>query len=93
MPQTSSAKKALRVSARRRVINDRWREKLRTLERTFKKALAAKKADEARSVLTKVQSVVDRMARRHIVHKNTAARKKSRFAALLKNLSASAKAT
>lgn len=93
MPQTSSAKKALRVSARRRVINDRWREKLRTLERTFKKALAAKQADEARSVLTKVQSVVDRMARRHIVHKNTAARKKSRFAALLKNLSASAKAT
>lgn len=86
MPQTSSAKKALRVSGRRRIINDRWRAKLRNLERMFKRALAAKKTDEVRSTLYRLQSTLDRMAQRHIVHKNTAARKKSRLSAALRKL-------
>lgn len=81
MPQTSSAKKALRVSARRRVINDRWRSKLRATERKFKVALSEKNAEQARVLYVQLQSTLDRMARRHILHRNTAARTKSRLAA------------
>lgn len=86
MPQTASAKKALRVSERRRAINDRWRGKLRATERKFKKALSDKHADQARVLYLELQSTLDRMARRHIVHKNTAARTKSRFASALRRI-------
>lgn len=86
MPQTASAKKALRVSERRRAINDHWRTKLRFTERKFLKALDAKNSAEARALFLSLQSTVDRMARRHILHRNTAARKKSRFAATLTRL-------
>ncbi len=81
MPQTTSAKKALRVATRRRAINDRWRSSFRNLERKFKKALSEKQLEEARTLSVKLQSTVDRMARRHIVHRNTAARIKSRASA------------
>jgi len=86
MPQTTSAQKALRVSERRRIINDHWRAKLRFAERKFLKALGAKSGTEARTLFVSLQSTVDRMARRHILHRNTAARKKSRFAAKLAQL-------
>lgn len=86
MPQTASAKKALRVSERRRIINDHWRTKLRFTERKFLKAVSAKSGAEARTLFLSLQSTVDRMARRHILHRNTAARKKSRFAAKLARL-------
>lgn len=86
MPQTASAKKALRASTRRRAINDRWRGKLRSLQRAFTKALTAKNSDEAQNVLKNLQSTLDRMARRHIIHRNTAARRKSRSTARLQRL-------
>lgn len=83
MPQTASAKKALRVSIRRRAVNDRWRDTFRSLERKFRHAVTEKKPDEARSLYQELQSTLDRMARRHIVHRNTAARRKSRLSAKL----------
>ncbi len=83
MPQTQSAKKALRVSARRQAINDRWRSKLHRMERTLAKALTAKNTQELATLAVTLQSTVDRMARRHILHRNTAARIKSRLAAKL----------
>ncbi|MDP3685369.1 MAG: 30S ribosomal protein S20 [bacterium] len=89
MPQTSSAKKALRVSIRRRAINDRWRNALRSLQRKFRSAVTAKKTDEAQSVYRELQSTLDRMARRHIVHRNTAARYKARSAAKLSGVTGS----
>lgn len=86
MPQTPSAKKALRVSERRRAINDRWRRMLRATERKFSKSLEAKNVAETQTLHRKLQSTLDRMARRHILHQNTAARTKSRLAAKLARL-------
>lgn len=86
MPQTAAAKKALRVAARRRAINDRWRTAFHVLERKFRKAVGEKNAETARSVYGELQSTVDRMARRHILHRNTAARVKSRAAAKIAGL-------
>lgn len=89
MPQTTAAKKALRVSRRRRAINDRWRNALRSLERKFRQAVTGEKPDEARVLYGKLQSTIDRMARRDIVHRNTAARTKSRLSARLQKATAS----
>ena len=89
MPQTTSAAKALRGSKRRRANNDRWRLKFRALERKFRRALAegpstrGEAADDAGTLYLQLQSTLDRMARRDILHRNTAARRKSRLVTLL----------
>lgn len=87
MPQTAAAKKALRVAQHRQEINDRWRTKLHFLERKFAKAVADQNAETARTVYHDLQSTLDRLARRHILHRNTAARVKSRAAAALQRAS------
>lgn len=87
MPQTASAKRALRVSKRQREANDHWRSTLRATERKFKQALKVKNTQDVRTFYLKLQSTLDRMARRHILHRNTAARHKSRFSAKLAAIS------
>ena len=79
MPQTASAKKALRVSARRRAVNDRWRKNLRSALRQIKDAIGANDKKQAVSLFEKTQSVIDRATRHRIIHPNTAARKKARL--------------
>lgn len=79
MPQTKAAAKALRVSARRRVINDRWRKHMREALRVVRDALAAGKRAEAQQAYLTAQKMLDRAARRHVIHRNKAARKKSRL--------------
>jgi small subunit ribosomal protein S20 len=79
MPQLQAAKKALRVAARKRVVNDRWRRQLREALYAIRDAIAAGKKSEAQKALLEAQSIVDRAARRHILHPNKAARKKSQL--------------
>lgn len=86
MPQTSSAKKHLRVSARKRVINDRWRRQVREAVHAFRAALTAGDSAKAKEAFLKTESVIDRAARHHVLHRNAAARKKSRFARALATL-------
>lgn len=78
MPQLKAATKALRVSARRRVINDKWRDKIRAALKNIRQADSdqAKKA----AAVKNAGRVLDRAARRHIIHWRTAARRKSRLA-------------
>ncbi|MDP3997589.1 MAG: 30S ribosomal protein S20 [Candidatus Andersenbacteria bacterium] len=79
MPQVASAKKALRTSTRRRVINDRWRRKLRESLKAVRVAINAKDKKTASATFLKAQSVIDRAIRHKILKPNTAARKKSRI--------------
>lgn len=79
MPQIASAKKALRVSARKRVINDRWRKKLRESLHALQTTIATKDKKAAQAAFLKTQSVIDRAARHKIIHPNKAARKKARL--------------
>jgi len=89
MPQTSAATKALRVSARRRSVNDRWRVALRKAVRQVRDAITAADKSTAEKSLVEAQSVIDRATRHHILHPNTAARKKSSLAVAVKKLGAS----
>lgn len=80
MPQIAAAKKALRQNKRRRVVNDRWRVKVRLRLRALQAAITANDPAAARAAIVKTQSVLDRAARRNIINPNKVARQKSRLA-------------
>ena len=84
MPITSSAKKALRASKRKRVFNIERSEALKDVLKEIKKLVAAKKKKEAEKLLPAFQKAIDKMAKRGILKDNTAARRKSRIVALIR---------
>lgn len=84
MPITSSAKKAIRVSKRKKVINDRRTRDMKDAVKKLEKAVKAGKKDEAAKMISQAFQAVDKAAKRGVIKKNTAARKKSRLARLVK---------
>lgn len=79
MPQTQAAEKALRISERRRVVNDRWRRKMRESVKQVRDAITKKEKDVATAALLTAQKTLDRAARHNVIHHRTAARKKSQL--------------
>lgn len=86
MANTSSAKKALRVAERRSVINLRHRRALKEARKDVLKAVTAKDKTTAQSLMSKAYKEIDKAAKVGVIHKNTAARYKSRLAAKVKAL-------
>lgn len=84
MPITKSAKKALRGSTRKRVFNLKRKENMKSSVKEVKKLLTDKKAEEAKSALALAYQAIDKAAKRGVIKKNTAARKKSRLSAAIK---------
>jgi len=77
MANTKSALKAIRQSERRRVRNRSVRTRVRT---ATKAALAAGGGPVGEQTLRTAQSVIDRAAKRGVLHWRAAARRKSRLA-------------
>ncbi len=86
MPITSSAKKALRASKRKRVFNLARRHVLLDTVKVVKKLVAEKKAKEAKAALPAAYKAIDKAAKTFVITDNTAARKKSRLSAMIKKL-------
>ncbi len=84
MAITSSAKRAIRTSARRRVYNVRRLDTMREGVKDIKKLATAKNFAEAEKALPLVYKAIDKAAKRGVSKKNTAARKKSRIVAFLR---------
>lgn len=84
MPITSGAKKALRASKRKRVFNLRRKSAIESTVKEVKKLVAAKKMKEPAAALAAAYQAIDKGSKSNFVSKNTASRKKSRLAALLK---------
>lgn len=80
MPITKSARKHLRVSGRKRVFNLRVLKTMRSLTKELKELIAQNKVKEARKMLAQVFKAIDKAAKRGVIKKNTAARKKSKLA-------------
>lgn len=78
MAITKGAKKAIRVSARKRVFNIRRKVVLHDTLKTVKATLATSPKDIQENV-RKAYQAIDKAAKRGIIKKNTAARKKSRL--------------
>ncbi len=80
MPITKSAKKALRQSRKRRLFNLRRTKKMKSLVKQVRSLIEDKKREEALKILPQVYKAVDKAAKRGVIKKNTASRKKSRLA-------------
>jgi small subunit ribosomal protein S20 len=85
MPHTANAKKALRQSIKRRDHNRAQRSALRTLLKKFDKALvdAEVSADARELLFREVTKKLDQSAAKNLIHRNKAARTKSRLASRL----------
>lgn len=79
MPVTESAKKRLRQSDKRRLRNRVYRSQARTYIKRANQLIAEQKLDEAAQVAALAVSALDRAAQKGVVHKNNAARRKSRL--------------
>ncbi len=87
MPITSSAKKALRSSKRKRVVNLAAKEKMAKTVKVVKKLVVSKTKEGTKEALTLAYKALDKAAKNGIIKKNTASRKKSRLAKAIKKLS------
>lgn len=81
--RTKSALKANRQNIKRREHNRQMRSKLRTSLKAIRASLDAKDLGAAKTALTETVSLVDKMAGKGIIHRNTAGRYKSRLSARL----------
>lgn len=83
MPITKSAKKAIRVSSRKKGYNDA---KKRAMKDAIKKIEKSAKTDKkgAEKMLPGAFAIIDKAAKRGVIKKNNAARKKSRLSRLVK---------
>jgi small subunit ribosomal protein S20 len=86
--RTKSALKANRQNIKRREHNRQMRARLRTALKSIRASLDSKDLDGAKAALSRTVSIVDKMATRGIIHRNTAGRYKSRLAARLTKASA-----
>jgi len=86
MPITSSAKKALRNSKKKRVYNVRRKDEIQGIVKNIKKLIKEKKGDEAKKLLSSAYKALDKAAKANSIKKNTASRKKSRLAQAIKKM-------
>jgi small subunit ribosomal protein S20 len=86
MANTKSAEKRIRQSEKRRMMNRQARSAMRTTIKKFRSLVADEKLDEARSLLPNVYGLIDRTARKGVIHRNTAARYKSRLTQYLNQI-------
>ena len=86
MPITSSAKKALRAGARKRVNNLRTKAAIDLPMKKFKKLVSEKKAKEAQELVPVLYKALDKAAKRNYIKDNAASRYKSRIMAAIKRI-------
>ncbi len=83
MPRIKSAKKAMRQGRSRHLRNRAQRSALRT---ALKRVRAATTSEQATEAYRAAAQLLDRAARKGLIHGNNAARHKSRLAAVVSKL-------
>ncbi|MBL7045927.1 MAG: 30S ribosomal protein S20 [Parcubacteria group bacterium] len=87
MAITKGAKKAHRQSLRKRVFNVRRSRTMTEAVKGMRNLISLKKKDEAEKMLPETYKAIDKVAKRGIIKKNTASRKKSRLVSAIKAIS------
>ncbi|MFZ2187240.1 MAG: 30S ribosomal protein S20 [Candidatus Moraniibacteriota bacterium] len=85
MPIKKSAKKYMRVTAKNTVRNKIATGVVKSATKKTREAVKSGSIDEAQEWLKKAIKSIDKAAQKKIIKKNTAARKKSRLNAFVKN--------
>lgn len=83
MANHKSAKKRIRSSEKKRLRN---RYQLKTARTFIKKLRATEDKAEALTLYKKISSMIDKLAKRRIIHKNKAANNKSKLAKYINTL-------
>lgn len=79
MPNIKSAKKRVLISERNREKNISVKSSVKTAIRRVLEAIKAANEETIKLTLNKAYSVIDKAVSKGVLHKNTAARKKSRL--------------
>lgn len=102
MPIIKSAKKQLKKSIKNKQVNDRFKSIYSESRRNFEKAIKNKdlplakeiffnKKDESwKNIKSWLQSIIDKLVKKNIIHSNNGSRKKSKFVKMLKELESQA---
>ena len=88
MANTNQARKRARQAAARNKHNSSLRSMMRTAIKQVRHAIDAGDQPKANEAFVNATSIIDRVADKNIIHKNKAARQKSRLSAAIKAISA-----
>ena len=88
MPNIKSAKKRVLVSEKKTLENKMLKSAFKTVVKKYETAVETGNVEAAKSLYAEVIKTTDKAAAKGILHKNNAARKKSRFTLMLKKLAA-----
>ncbi len=80
MPQHKSPMKRMKTDKKREARNNYVTKTLRTLSKQFRSEIPV---EDKRKILDTIYSQLDKAAKKGVIHKRTASRRKSRLAALL----------
>ena len=86
MANIKQQKKRIRLAARQRLRNRHVKSTIKTLFKKLDATVEAHEAEQARTLATTLTRRIDQAAAKGILHKNNAARKKSRVAHTLSRL-------
>lgn len=87
MPNLKTSIKDLRSSKRKTVFNDRLRNRVKKSVKNIKVNVKAGEKDKALESLKNAYKVIDKAAKKNVISKGKASRKKSRLAAQINKLS------
>jgi len=79
MPNHKSAEKRVRQNEKRRAVNRSNRSNLRTQIKKLRTSLTASDKNQSQELLNPTVSAIDKAVNKGVLHKNTAARYKSRL--------------
>lgn len=81
MPNIKSAKKRVLVAERNRLRNKTWKSSIRTVRNQVADAVKSANPENAATALSHAYEIIDKAVTKGVLHKNSAARRKSRLAA------------
>jgi len=93
VPNSKSAKKDVIKSRKRRLRNQSVKSAIKTFVKKSRATIAGGELEASQTIFNATSSLVDKAAKRGIIHKNTAARRKSRLAKRLNALKGTATTT
>ncbi|MCF7845199.1 MAG: 30S ribosomal protein S20 [Candidatus Pacebacteria bacterium] len=79
MPNIKSSKKRLKQSEKRRVLNLRYRRKMKDTIKEIDTLVSNNKKKDAEKLLPKAYKAIDKAAKKNIIKENNASRKKARI--------------
>jgi small subunit ribosomal protein S20 len=86
MPNHKSAEKRDRQNAKRNAVNTTNRSRLRGALKKLRTAVATGNKEEAQALLSATVSTIDKSVQKGVLHRNAAARHKSRLTGHIKEL-------